>query len=320
MVEAIISSNLMQEETRTKDCRIYRMKDNSGSGKATVYTVFPGVFVSLNEFNMSECASSLRYAAQMLGIEYCMEGRVEWEHDDGSFCYLAEGDIQISAQTDHFNRLGFPTKHYRGATLSFIIEQAEHGLREFFPRMRTALPELWYQYSSKKDFFVLREETAIRNIFSELCQNADSLPADYLRVKVMELLLVLRRMKPSLAAEEKPYFKRSQVELVRKIKAFLCEHTDRTPTLQELSGSFGIPLSVLKSCFKSMYGQSVYAFAKEYRLQKAAELLLTTERSVFDIAMDSGYATPSKFTAAFKKRFAASPLKYRKDYPKKDFN
>ena len=320
MLETIISGRLIQQEALLKDCAVYRIGDGAGGGKATIYAVSPGIFVSVNEFDMGECTVIPRHATQVLGIEYCVEGRMEWEYDDGRFCYLSEGDLQISTQAYQLRRVAFPGKHYRGVSVGFAIDQADTGLKRFFPEMNAALSALWRQHSAKKDFFILRSERVIRNIFSDLYQNAEKFPIDYLRVKVMELLLVLGGMALPGTAAEKPYFKRSQVEQVRKVKAFLCEHTDQTPTLQALCERFGLPLAVLKSCFKSIYGQSVYAFAKAYRLQKAAELLRTTEQSVLDIALDTGYATPSKFTAAFKERFAMCPLKYRKGFGgRKDF-
>jgi AraC-like DNA-binding protein len=61
-----------------------------------------------------------------------------------------------------------------------------------------------------------------------------------------------------------------------------------------------------------LYGLGPYAYLRQYRLQKAKDLLIRTEKNILEIANSVGYANPSKFSCAFKRVFGLSPLKYRK--------
>jgi AraC-like DNA-binding protein len=318
MIEAIISSNHIEKECVSADCAVCRLAEIPEKCESAVYTAFHGIAVVYNDFHTGECKSNLNYTEKMISIDHCAEGRIEWEHDDGSFCYLGERDVQISVKTDHVNAYRFPTNHYHGITVNIFIERAAVDLKKFFPLFTVDLTELWKRYSSKKDFFVLRSEKTMQDIFSDLYQNKENIQMDYLRIKVMELLMALCKMKSTDTLTDKPYFKRSHVEKVKAVKEYLCEHTDNKITLQGLAVQFAIPAAILKDCFKAMYGQSLYAFIKQFRLQKAAHLLKTTEQSITYIAGEIGYENPSKFTAAFKNRFTVTPFQYRKKFNKTD--
>ena len=71
-------------------------------------------------------------------------------------------------------------------------------------------------------------------------------------------------------------------------------------TLQELSEKFEIPLTSMKVCFKGVYGCSIYAYMKSYRMQAATILLRDTSDSITEIAAKMGYDNPSKFSEVFK--------------------
>ena len=52
-------------------------------------------------------------------------------------------------------------------------------------------------------------------------------------------------------------------------------------------------------------------FQKEYKIQMAAQLLLTTQLSISEIAGKIGYSNPNKFSSAFRSIIGMSPREYR---------
>ena len=70
--------------------------------------------------------------------------------------------------------------------------------------------------------------------------------------------------------------------------------------------------SFLKAAFKTVYGQPIASYMKEYRIKKAMELLRTTNDSIASIATCVGYETQGKFTKAFKDVALQLPTEYRK--------
>ena len=68
----------------------------------------------------------------------------------------------------------------------------------------------------------------------------------------------------------------------------------------------------MKKCFKGVYGDSVYAYMKRYRLQVAEQLLRESNDTVGEIAAKIGYLNPNKFTSAFCAEYGMPPTAYRK--------
>ena len=90
------------------------------------------------------------------------------------------------------------------------------------------------------------------------------------------------------------------------------EHFAEHYTIEELSERFDFSPTVLKRCFKGVYGDSIYAYMKRYRLQVAERLLQEGELTVGEIATQVGYLNPNKFTSAFCAEYGMPPTSYRK--------
>ena len=63
--------------------------------------------------------------------------------------------------------------------------------------------------------------------------------------------------------------------------------------------------------FKKETGKTFISFLTDYRMEKAVELLMTTNDKTYIIAEKVGYADPNYFSYAFKKQYSMSPSKYR---------
>ena len=87
-------------------------------------------------------------------------------------------------------------------------------------------------------------------------------------------------------------------------------------TVEELSSRFGISASAFKKYFSAVYGKPVSQYMREKRMEKAKELLETTDESIGEIALASGYEHQGKFGSAFKDSYGVSPLEYRRLYRK----
>jgi len=61
-------------------------------------------------------------------------------------------------------------------------------------------------------------------------------------------------------------------------------------------------------------GESISSFGNKIKLQKAAEYLKYSAKSVFDIAIDVGYQSIASFSKAFKKLYGLPPTAFRASY------
>jgi|SRR5688572_3584551 len=85
-------------------------------------------------------------------------------------------------------------------------------------------------------------------------------------------------------------------------------------TLDALAREVGISRSALTERFTKYLGVAPMSYLTDWRLELGAEALRTSSRSVQSIALDAGYESEAAFNRAFKRRFAAPPARYRREW------
>lgn len=71
--------------------------------------------------------------------------------------------------------------------------------------------------------------------------------------------------------------------------------------------------SYLSHLFKKQKGISINKFMTLHRMEKAKELLITTNRKIIDIGQDVGYNNFPYFSSLFKNHFGRTPSKFREE-------
>ncbi|MDD2457361.1 MAG: response regulator [Eubacteriales bacterium] len=91
-------------------------------------------------------------------------------------------------------------------------------------------------------------------------------------------------------------------------------YADNQLSLMAVSNHANVSLSYFSQIFKEETGKTFVEFLTEVRMDKAKELLRSTDRMLYDIAEQVGYENPAYFTVAFKKQVGLSPRDYRKQF------
>lgn len=99
--------------------------------------------------------------------------------------------------------------------------------------------------------------------------------------------------------------------LVKQASAFIQQNYTRSFSLEELSETIGVSKSYLSRIFKADTGISLWDFLNRYRVQKAKELLLLTDKSITAIAADVGYEDVGYFGRVFREIVGCSPRAFR---------
>lgn len=133
----------------------------------------------------------------------------------------------------------------------------------------------------------------------------------YYKAKVYELLSLLFN-KPEGDDDESCPFKTDEVETIKikQAKDILLKNMAEPPTLQKLADEVGLNIKKLKLGFKQVYGDTVYGFLFDYKMEYARKLLDSGTYNVNEVGNRIGYSTASHFIAAFKKKFGTTPKKY----------
>lgn len=140
---------------------------------------------------------------------------------------------------------------------------------------------------------------------------AQSIKNLYFKAKSYELLSLYFNRTEDPDVEQCPFLSDEEnINKIRKAKDIVIARMAEPPSLQELSTEIGLSLKKLKEGFKQIYGDSVYSFLFDYKMEYARKLLDSNEYNVNEVGLKVGYSTSSHFIAAFKKKFGTTPKKY----------
>jgi AraC-like DNA-binding protein len=133
----------------------------------------------------------------------------------------------------------------------------------------------------------------------------------YYKGKGYELLSLYFNRSEDPNTEHCPFLiDEENIAKIKKAKEIVINNMAEPPGLQELADTIGLTLKKLKTGFKQVYGDSVYSFLFDYKLEYARKLLDSGTYNVNEVGVLIGYSTSSHFIAAFKKKFGTTPKKY----------
>lgn len=95
------------------------------------------------------------------------------------------------------------------------------------------------------------------------------------------------------------------VEYVRE------SYSDKNISIETVCRKLGVSAAYFSTVFKKETGKTFISYLTDYRMERAVELLLTTDDKTYIIAEKVGYADPNYFSYVFKKQFGMAPSKYR---------
>jgi transcriptional regulator GlxA family with amidase domain len=85
--------------------------------------------------------------------------------------------------------------------------------------------------------------------------------------------------------------------------------------VDDMARAAGLSRAHFSREFRRAFGESPHAYLLTRRLERAAALLRTTDRSVADVCLSVGLQSIGSFTTSFTRTFGASPTVYRAKFP-----
>lgn len=301
----------VQDKNKGAMCSAFHLENESGTGDITVYQVFPGMELVYNDIHMEYCNKTQESLPGIIEINYCREGRCECAFGEQNYCYMAAGDLSLCSLQRRSHTSSFPTSHYHGITVTIDFAGVTEEMSKILELLSVDLTRI-SECSGKQDYYMVRANETVRHIFSELYTVQEHIKPSYIKVKLMELLLVLTELDFDAGKADYVYFSKRQRDCVRQIHDFVTEHIAERYTIEELAERFEISQTAMKKCFKGIYGAPIYAYFRIYRLQIAERLLREGQLSIAEIASKIGYANPNKFTSAFCAEYGMPPTLYKK--------
>lgn len=113
--------------------------------------------------------------------------------------------------------------------------------------------------------------------------------------------------------------KTDENRLIALAKSIIYERfSDYNLNVSQIAEDMNMSAAYLSTLFKMETKQNLAKYISQYRLEKAKDLLKTTNMKIADVAKKVGYMNPSYFIALFKNNVGCSPAKYREKFFKNE--
>ena len=248
---------------------------------------------------------------EFIQFHFCSKGQMNFSFNQGNYSFpLSDGhsmllfnpqktlpiDLEMAPQTWLVSILISVTRFH-----SLFSSDADH------------ISFLSPENSSKKYYDTLPFTSSIAVVLSQILQAKvhDSMKELYFKGKVYELLSLYFNKSEDPSLEQCPFLvDEENVQKIRRAKDIILERMTDPPSLENLSVEIGLSLKKLKEGFKQLYGDTVYSYLLDHKMEEARRMLDSQKFNVNEVGLKLGYSTASHFIAAFKKKYGTTPKKY----------
>jgi AraC-like DNA-binding protein len=85
--------------------------------------------------------------------------------------------------------------------------------------------------------------------------------------------------------------------------------------VDDMAAAAGLSRAHFSREFRRAFGETPHVYLLTRRLERAAALLRTTDRSIADVCFSVGLSSVGSFTTSFTRMFGKSPAAYRASFP-----
>ena len=244
-------------------------------------------------------------------IHFCVKGKSKFLFNNGSYSFDVLDNRSILLYNPQ-RVLPINLEIQPKTTLVSLLISIEK-FHSLFSKESGYIPFLSDENSNKKYYDDTEIKTSVSLVLQQIINsNSNSSIRDlYIKGKAYELLSLHFQQEENPNGEYCPFLVDEQNVLkIRKAKEIIISRMAEPPSLQELSNEIGLNLKKLKEGFKQIYGDTVYSFLFDYKMEYSRKLLESNQFNVNEVGLQVGYSTASHFIAAFKKKFGTTPKKY----------
>lgn len=108
-------------------------------------------------------------------------------------------------------------------------------------------------------------------------------------------------------------------QLARALELFETNF-DRPIRLGDVAGAVRMSKSHFARAFSGSVGEPPARYLRRYRLKRAHEMMVSTSKSLSEIALDCGFADQSHFTRTFSRMIGVTPATWRRTFSKEPRN
>lgn len=244
-------------------------------------------------------------------FHFCLKGSAKFVFNQGNYALEVSEENSLLLYNPQIDLPLNLELHPNSWLVSVVMTIRKfHSL---FSREADYIPFLSAENRDKKYYSQEGVSPAIAVVLSQIMNYNlhPSIKELYIKGKAYELISLYFNKGEGADVEQCPFLvDEDNVRRIRKAKEIMISRMAEPPTLAELSEEIGLSLKKLKEGFKQIYGDSVFSFLFDYKMEYARKMLETGRHNVNEVGLKVGYSTASHFISAFKKKYGTTPKKY----------
>lgn len=250
-------------------------------------------------------------SSNFIQFHFCIKGSAVFMFNEGNYVLpLKEENSLLLYNPQHDLPLNLTLQKHSSVISILLPINKFHGLFSTEASYITFLSEENRDRKYYKDGQITPSIAIILNQLMNYSLHPSIKPL-YFKAKVYELLSLYFNRPTEGDVEQCPFLAvEDNVAKIKKAKQIIISRMAEPPTLQELADEINLPLNRLKEGFKQIYGDSVFSFLFDYKMEVARQLLASGAHNVNEVGSKVGYSASSHFISAFKKKFGTTPKKF----------
>lgn len=304
-----MNQDMLDLVTQKKDSMTMHQPMPDGYIQVTCYSILPGIILALNNIHTARFPLTAEMSAcDIFTINYCLDGRCEFQIDNDNYLYISNNLTSIGPLTAQ-DSFYYPSSHYLGYEFyvfpSYLNSQAEDILALFSIKTMQL-------FACAKPYSPLLTPDTLASLWNQLHHAVNDRQIGHIRLKALEIMQYLVTH-PNLPQGNVYYLTKTQATLANNMKELLVKDLSQHIPVRTIAGSYGVSETSLKNYFRSVYGVTVSQYLNEARMQLAGKLLTTTTMSISEIARNCGYTNQGRFAKIFRDYYHMKPLDYRRN-------
>jgi AraC-like DNA-binding protein len=234
-------------------------------------------------------------------------GKNHYDFDEGTMSFIAPNQIMSIDKEEDRNNDGWSLLFHPDLLRQYPLGKAIKNYGFFSYAVNEAL-----HLSDEEDKTI---ETIIENIRKEINSRLDHYSQEVILSNLELLLNYCNRFYNRQFITRKMATNDLLTHFETILDNYFTPNTDLTlPTVEKLAAELHVTSSYLSDMLRSLTGQNTQQHIHHKLIEKAKEILITTNLTVSEVAYLLGFEYSQSFSKLFKNKTNLTPIEYRQSY------
>lgn len=246
---------------------------------------------------------------------YLLSGELRWQIQDREIVQK-QGDLIVIGSTLYHRPWGPRDILDNAVVLYFLPELVQHG--DVTGEAQQYLMPFCIQDSSFPHVIPagtglpMRALDLMKHIYGELPALSDRSRLSVKTYLKMILMSLVNYYSDYQSTQEVLAHRQASIHRLQPLFELLENHYHENIAIQDAASTVGMSTSHFRKFFKQVTGESFITYLNHFRIAKAQQLLVSTDKSIVEISQEVGFCDQSYFGLVFRQLVQMTPLQYRK--------